>query len=227
MRQAGYLYFFLMLIVYAGCTNPENKPEGTIPSSPLYYSLNIWGEEGNDSINCLFQYHSRRIDGPVIFPGQKAIVQLDNEVLKADSAKLSGPYYDLRIPKDGFNGNHLLQFTGTGNKLINVQFTFNAFHPSPGWPVSIKRGPYQLKFKNFPLNPSVVRLSLVDTSFATNDFNELVDVENGRLQLTASMFKDLTPGPISMEITREEEKPDKNGKIWISYSIRREFELVE
>jgi hypothetical protein len=227
MRQAGYLYFFLMSIVYASCTNLENKPEGTISSRPLYYSLNIWGEEGNDSINCLFQYHSRKVDGPVIFPGEKAIVQLDNDVLKADSAKLSGPYYDLRKPKEGFNGNHLLQFTGTGNKLNKVQFTFNAFHPSTGWPVSIKRSSFQLKFKDFPSKPSVVRLSLVDTSFDTNDFNEMVTVENGKLQLTGSMLKDLSPGPISMEITLEEEKLEKNGKIWISYSIRREFELVE
>jgi hypothetical protein len=226
MRQAGFLYFFLLVIFSSSCTNPENKEEKPVVTGPLYYSLNIWGEEGNDSVNCLLQFHSRGIDGPVIFPGENAIVQLDHEPLKADSAKLSGPYFDLRKPIVGFDGIHLLQFSATGTKMIRVPFEFHAFHPSPGWPGSINKGIYQLKLENFPQKPSVIRLSLVDTSFDTNDFNEMVTVEDGKLRITASMLRELTPGPISMEITREEEKRDKNGRIWISYSFRREFELV-
>lgn len=227
MRQAGYLYFFLLVIFYVSCTNPENKAETPVSTGPLYYTLNIWGEEGNDSVNCLFQYHSRGIEGPVIFPGEKAIVKIDQEILKTDSAHLSGPYYEMRKPIKGFNGSHSLQFTGTGNKMIKVPFEFNAFHPSPVWPGSIKRGTHQLKLENFPQTPSIVRLSMVDTSFDTNDFNEMVTVEDGKLMITAAMLRELTPGPISMEITREEEKQDKNGRIWISYSLRREFELME
>lgn len=227
MRKEGYLFFFLLVIFYVSCTNPEKKAETPDLAGPLYYTLNIWGEEGNDSVNCLFQYHTRGIEGPVIFPSEKAVVQLDEDILEPDSAKLSGPYYETRKPIEGFNGNHSIQFTGTGNKMIKVPFEFNAFHPSPGWPVSLKRGPNELKLENFPQKSSLIRLSLVDTSFDTNDFNEMVSVENGKLQITASMLRELKPGPVSMEITREEEKLDRNGKIWISYSLRREFELIE
>jgi hypothetical protein len=67
---------------------------------------------------------------------------------------------------------------------------------------------------------------MVDTSFDSNDFNELITVENGILNITESMLKELTPGPISVEITREQENLYKNGKIWMSYTLRKEFELL-
>lgn len=227
MWKLAFLYFFLIVVLFTRCTNPENKQLDSAFTGPVYYNLKVWGEEGNDSINCFFQYHSPTMDGPVIFPGEKELVKIDNKDLKPDSAKLSGPYYDLRLTKKGFSGKHELEYATGTNKLTKTVFEFHVFNPAPGWPLSIKRGEHQLLLENLSQGPTTIRLSMVDTSFDTNDFNELVTVEKGRLHLTADMLKDLSPGPISLEITREEEKVNENGRIWTSYSIRREFELVD
>jgi len=227
MWKLAFLYFFLIVVLFTRCTNPEKDQQDSAFTGPVYYNLKVWGEEGNDSINCFFQYHSLTIDGPVFNPVDNALVKIDNKVLNPDSAKLSGPYYDLRVSKEDFNGKHELEFSTGTNKLTKAEFEFHVFHPAPGWPSSISRGEHQLKFDNLSTEPTTIRLSMIDTSFDTNDFNELVTVENGRLLLTTDMLKDLAPGPISLEITRESEKVNSNGRIWTSYSIRKELELED
>ncbi|HJW17163.1 MAG TPA: hypothetical protein VJ499_08580, partial [Flavisolibacter sp.] len=222
-----YLLFYILIIFQGSCTNPENKVEGSELTGPLFYSLRIWGEEGNDSVTCMFQYHTGGINGPVVFPGENASVELDKKNMKPDSANLSGPYYDLRSPLQGFDGKHIVRFSGNGSQFNDIPFEFHAFHSAPDWPLSIKKGQHEFKLENFPQEGSVVRLSMVDTSFTTNDFNEIVTVHDGILKITEAMLEELTPGPISMEITREQEILDKKGKIWMSYSLRKEFELLK
>jgi hypothetical protein len=227
MRKSGYLLLYIMIILYSSCTNPENKVKVPGLGAPLYYSLRVWGEEGNDSVTCMFQFHAGSINGPVVFPGGNTRVKLDKTPMKLDSANLSGPYYDLRSPLLGFNGTHHVRFSGNGNQFKDIQFEFQAFHAAPHWPLSIKKGEHQLNLEGFPPKPSVVRLSMVDTSFDSNDFNEMVTVENGILDITGEMLTKLIPGPISMEITREHENLHRNGKIWMSYTLRKEFELIK
>jgi hypothetical protein len=226
MRKSGYLLLCIIIILYSSCTNPEKKVESPGSGGPIFYSLRIWGEEGNDSVSCMFQYHAGSINGPVVFPGEKNRVELDKVPMKPDSANLSGPYYDLRRPLQGFNGRHEIVFSAHGNHFNDIRFEFQTFHAAPDWPLSFKKGKTQLKLENFPKKASVIRLSMVDTSFDSNDFNELITVENGILNITESMLKELTPGPISVEITREQENLYKNGKIWMSYTLRKEFELL-
>lgn len=74
-----------------------------------------------------------------------------------------------------------------------------------------------------------MRLVLADTAFATNDINEIVDVDNGNLLITDSMLQRLKAGPVFFEIVKEEERRLQNirGRITTSYGLKREFELVE
>jgi hypothetical protein len=77
-----------------------------------------------------------------------------------------------------------------------------------------------------------VRLLLIDTAFSNNDVINLVDVQNGQLHITNDMLQQLKSGPVSMEIYKEETRRLKNapkagGKIFISYGLQRDFELVD
>jgi hypothetical protein len=100
------------------------------------------------------------------------------------------------------------------------------------FPEEIPRRPFSIRLKNMPEGKSKVRLLLIDTAFSNNDVINMVDVDNGELQITDRMLRQLKSGPISMEIYREEERPLKEstktgGKIFISYGLQRDFELLE
>ncbi|MDQ3278391.1 MAG: hypothetical protein M3Q06_08690, partial [Bacteroidota bacterium] len=71
-----------------------------------------------------------------------------------------------------------------------------------------------------------------DTALHSADVNEEIVVENRKLTITGEHLANLTKGPVMLEIYREEETPLRNklktnGKLTLSYSLKRQFNLVE
>src|SRR5690606_19565742 len=89
--------------------------------------------------------------------------------------------------------------------------------------------PFSIKLINLPEGNIRANLSMVDTSFATNDVNEKVMVRSGNLEITPHMLSRLNPGPVMMEILLEDEQLFNlgihHGRITTSYSLNREFIL--
>ncbi|HEY5970090.1 MAG TPA: hypothetical protein VIU35_19045, partial [Chitinophagaceae bacterium] len=73
---------------------------------------------------------------------------------------------------------------------------------------------------------------LTDTSFTSNDINDVDTVRNGRLVIKADRLSALINGPIHLQFYREQTLPLKkatkeSGKFMITYGLKRDFELKD
>ncbi len=77
-----------------------------------------------------------------------------------------------------------------------------------------------------------VKVLLTDTSFYSRGIDRVDTVWDGQITLTKRDLANLRNGPISLEIYREEEKElsetsDGAGRLFVSYGLRRVFELKD
>jgi ATP-dependent protease Clp ATPase subunit len=158
-------------------------------------------------------------------------VELDGEVLKADSAKMTGVYYEVQKPVKTFSGKHTITFTALNNKKYRESFNFQPVTLAKPVPEILQRSDLIFEFNG--LSPDdLVRVLMTDTSFLSEEINRIDSVKNGRIIITKKELKALSNGPVHMQIIKEYEKEVKNGtkeggRLSISYGLRREFELTD
>jgi hypothetical protein len=159
-----------------------------------------------------------------------AMLELDGELLQPDSAGFSGIFYEISFPLEGFGGKHRLRFTSPEGKAYEQEFEYYAFSLSHNLMEEISSGAFELRLEDMPEDEVRVNLSLVDTSFTTNDVNEPVMVRDGSLKVTERMLSKLSKGPVMMEIFREDEQVlqfgPHRGVLTTTYGLNREFLLV-
>jgi len=225
------LCLFLVALSLAACNVDDKKTETGLPGN-LFFEYRIWGEEGNSNITCMIQFRTGGPNGPAVLLSEPARVALDNEVLNSDSAALSGAFYEIVKPINEFRGKHAIVFTGKDNKKQSQEFEFITFSLASELPEQVKKKPFTIRLVNFGDNENKFRLSLTDTAFMTNDVNEMIHIEDGELAITQAMLDRLQTGPVAIEIFMEQEKRIRNGlnekgRIWVSYGLRRQIELVD
>lgn len=224
--------FWLLCMVLIVACNDGGVRKGKSPERQVYADYSISGEEGNDSVSCVFRFYKGGPGNLAVLLHEPAKVVLDGQVVQPDSARLSGIYYEVSRPLEQFKGNHEIIFTNEDGKEYRQSFEFISFSIMPELPERLPKRSLVIKLTDFPKQNMAVRLSITDTSFATNDINEIVNVANGQLHIDQSSLEKLKAGPVVLEIVREEEKPiqtkdNVGGRIIISYGLKKEFELVE
>jgi hypothetical protein len=222
------ILFFSFLV--SSCTSNEIGNAKDVNPDAVYFDYKIWAEDGKEEATVNLQYRMGGPNGTTLVLDEPAKVLLDGEQLTLDSAKFSGAYYELQKPLAFFAGKHSIVFTDLNKKEYNEEFEFIPFSLSPDLPKSIKRG--DLVFNITGLEPvEYLHVSLTDTSFASDDINDIDTVDNGRLVISAERLSTLKNGPINLQFYREMAKPVKNatregGMITITYGLKREFELI-
>lgn len=229
----GYVKILVWLtaVIVAGCKDGEQRRKN-LPADGIYFSYRIWGEEGKEEVTCMLQFRAGGPNGAPVILQAPAGVELDGEELKADSARLSGAFYEILKPLNQFKGRHSIVFIDAEAKRYKQEFDFIPFQLRSELPPQIQKEPFTIQLNDFPVSETSIRLTLVDTSFSTNDVNEIVSVENGNIKITKSMLDKLTVGPVILELYKEDEKSigkvrGERGRLWISYGLRREFELID
>lgn len=217
----------VLVLLITGCA--ENQ-QNTSAYDNLYLDYRITSEEGED-VACVFQYRKGGPEGEAVSIPLPGSIVLDGNTLEADSAGFSGIYYEQYFNADSSQGEHEILFTAPDKKKYTEKFRFEPFNVED-FPEQVPRLPFVIRLKNLPQGKSKVRLLLIDTAFSNNDVINLVEVNNGELHITDRMLRQLKSGPVSMEIYREQERPLKEtpkagGKIFISYGLQRDFELLE
>lgn len=226
MKKTFYTFLIGSLLL-GSCTHNDNTD--TKEDTALYAQYRIWGEEGRDNVTCLLRFKPSASSAQTFVLQQPAKVQLDNEVLTADSSRLGGAYYEIQKPLAGFAGQHTITLTSINGKKYTEIFTFQPFTIANTLPGTISRNGLSLPLNRLK-SGDMVRVFLLDTSFADNGMNELQTVTNGRLEISSQQLSRLAPGPVTLQLIREEERPLKNppkngGHISISYQITRDLEL--
>lgn len=229
-NKSGILYFLiLVLVVSAACTSNEIGNSKDVNPDAVYFDYKIWAEEGKEDVTVNLKYRMGGKNGTTLVLNEPSKVMLDGELMIVDSAKLSGAYYEMQKPVTSFAGKHTISFTDLKNKEFSESFDFTPFSLEPDIPAVVNRGDVTFTFNG--LDPEdLLLVSMTDTSFTSDDINEVDTVKNGRLVISAKKLENLMNGPISLHFYKEIEKPVKNGtpeggKLFISYGLKREFEL--
>ena len=218
-------------ILFFSCNGNETGNSRDINPDAVFLDYKVWTEEDKEEVTVHLQF---RMDGPEGTPlilHEPSKVTLDGELIPVDSARLSGAYYEAQKPAAAFAGRHTIVFTDGNGKEYREDFEFIPFKLSPDVPPVILRGDIVFNFSG--LEPvDHIRVLMTDTSFTSDDMNEIDTVRDGRMLIHANKLSALSNGPINLQFYKEIEKPVKNstkeGGTWfISYGIKREFVLID
>jgi len=229
--------FSLSVLAVVFCfTACKNKPGASksedAGSNAFFYDYQVWGDEEEGIVTVRLQYRLGGENGKALRLAQPGFVMLDGDTLKADSAGFTGIFYETSKPLGSFAGSHGIVFTDNRKKQHKEEFSFEPFTLENELPEQIKKAPFLIKLSGFPSTASRVQLIMVDTSFSSADVNEELWVENGEIKIDSSFLANLSNGPITMEIVKEDEKTLKNssredGRLLLTYRLRRQFEFVD
>ena len=222
-----YLFVFsVSSILFLNCNNKKGNDE--VNPDAVYFDYQITGKEGDDNLTVLLQYRDGGQDGDAVSMGK---VILDGELLPADSAKMSGIFYELHKPIAEFAGKHSIVFTDINKKEYKEDFSFQPIFLLTPVTDTAQRSDLVFEFEGLEAK-DFIRVVMTDTSFANNGINRVDAVSNGRLVITKDDLETLANGPVQVEFIREYEKPVKNGtdeggRLLITYSLKREFFLKD
>lgn len=220
------------IAIFSACNNTEIGKAKDVNPEAVYYDYKVWGEEGSENVTVMLQYRFGGEDGTSLTLDSPSKVSIDGEMLRLDSVKFSGAYYELIKPSAQFEGKHTILFMDTNGKEHKEEFTYLPFALAADLPEQLPRKPITLKLTNFTAAPTPVRLVMTDTAFTSNDVNEELKIEKGELKITARYWNALKAGPVTLEIYREEEQPLKKaskegGRLMMTYALKRQFTLVD
>lgn len=229
ISKTRFVLFLGFAAIVAGCTN-RDKIQNKIDYDRLYFDYSVTAEEDAAYLTCVFQFKYGDEEGKAINI-EPAKVLLDGQQIEADSAKLSGFFYEVQKPVDSSSGKHTIVLATPGKEYKN-EFEFSPFVVAEDLPEKFTRKSFSIQLKNFPPKEKSVRLLLLDTAFESSGFNELVPVNNGKITIDPYILSDVKNGPVILGLYMEREIPLKQktiagGKISITYGIKREFELVD
>jgi hypothetical protein len=227
--RVSSLFFLFLIFMLPACNDNDNIRQLDTPEQPLYLEFKIWGEEEKETVTCLLQIRSEGPNGTALLLEPPAMVELNGEVMEADSAGLSGIFYEMSLPLREFSGKHTIRFTSMNGKVYEEEFEFSAFRLAHALRGEIPSQPFSIKIEGLPARETHLTLALTDTAYSTNDVHERVMVKDGELNITSEMLQKLRKGPVMMEILLDEERPlrlgNHRGKLATSYSLDREFVL--
>lgn len=231
MRQILAVVPFAFLLTSCLSNNREEANSGVDPNM-IFHDYKITAEEGLEDVTVMVQCRLGGKDGTPVLLEEPSKLSLDGAMLYPDSAKLAGAFYEKSLPVTSFAGEHTLVFTDSRKKQHTTKFQFEPFDLAQEIPDRVSKKPLLLKLSNFPAKPTNVRLVMFDTSFVTPDINEELLVEHGEIRIDETRLANLANGPITLEIYREEEKTlkgisRKGGRVFITYSLRRQFEFTD
>lgn len=213
------------------CTSDEIRNIKDVDPDAVYFDYKIWAEETREDVTVNLQYRMGGKNGTALVLDAPSKVLFDGEQLQADSAKVTGHYYEIQRPFASFAGKHTISFTDLNKKEYNEEFEFTPFTLEPNVPATVNRGDVVFTFKGLD-SLDQLHVILTDTSFTSADINDIDTVRNGRLVISANRLSALINGPINLQFYKEVEKPVKSstkegGKLFISYGLKREFELKD
>jgi hypothetical protein len=227
-------FFFItvsIFLLFISCTSNEIGNAKDVNPESIYFDYKVWGDEESDEMVVKLQYRFAGPNGTTLLLENPSRVELDGVVIKADSSKMNGAYYEVSKPVKGAAGKHSIVFTDMNKKQYREEFSFQTLLLKTNLPKVVKRG--DLIFDITGLAPQdYVHVMLTDTASFSEGIDRIDTVKNGRVFISKKDLKDLVNGPIQFEISKEDERRIKNGtkqggKFSFSYAIRREFELKD
>lgn len=218
MRFSSFICSFLVLV--SSCKHRET------PLPVLYPDYRAWGDEESGGVTVKMQYRLEGPEGSPIAIRPPGKVAFDGQEIPADSSKMNGAYYEVARAAKDFGGAHRIEFTAPDQRQFNEAFEFPFFSLKNDPGKMVGRGE-DLVLELDGLRPTdYINVLVNDTSFYGRGIDRIDTVKDGRMIIGKDELNVLRDGPVRLELYREEERPLKGGgRLWMSYGLRREFEL--
>jgi hypothetical protein len=227
----AHLFFFgagLLVLSLVSCHNNETINEKNVNPQSIYFDYRVWGDEDAGYMTTRLQYRVGTINLLLIDPSK---AELDGVVMKADSSKMNGIYYESAKPVKEFAGSHSIVFTDVNGKQYREEFDFQPISLKQNLPAVINRGDLVLELDGLKPNDPV-KIMLSDTASFSEGIDRVDTVKNGQIVITAADLQKLVSGPVHLELSREVERRIRNGtrqggKLVVFYELKREFQLQD
>lgn len=225
-KIAGILSVFILM----GSCNSDDSPGGKNANpEAIFFDYRIWAEESKKDVTCMLQFRFGGSNGHAFAMSDSCKVEIDGEIIEENSTKLSGSFYEIQKPLIDFIGGHTIVLNGFNKKQYREEFTFQPFTLQTQLPAIVKRSDLIFNLEGLA-QLDYIRVVAVDTSFYSEDINEIDTVRNGQLIINIEQLEKLANGPIILQLYKEEERPLKNitragGMLSITYGLKREFKL--
>ena len=232
MRFLNLFFSLWLLLAVFGCNNADEAADGAKKGEPsaIFADYRISGAEGKEAVTCLLQFYEGGPRGASLLLDAPAGVQIDGEKVVPDSALRTGAYYELQKPVQAFADKHRFILTDEYGQQYSEEVTFEplVLKTEPG--KTIKAGEKLVLQVGGLLPGEKLRVVLTDINFDTEDINRLQTPADGQVILTAEDLQQLAPGPLTLMLFKEMERPLKDrtaagGRLSIIYSLTRELEL--
>ncbi|MBC7947938.1 MAG: hypothetical protein H7Y42_08670 [Chitinophagaceae bacterium] len=219
-----------LLILLLSCNNNTDSHPEDGPQSD-YFDYHIWGDEESGNITVKLQFRFAGPNGMTKLLELPSKVELDGIPLEVDSSRWNGYYYEITHPVSGFAGRHKITYTDARRKQYVEEFDFHPLSFTTELPHVIQRGDIKVELNGLG-DGDIIRVLLTDTASFSEGIVRTDTVTGGQIQITRSELTQVTNGPVSFEIWREEERRVKSGtrrggRISIVYGLRTEFELKD
>jgi hypothetical protein len=218
-------------LLLTSCNSNEIGSSKDVNPETIFLDYKLWGEEGNEDITLMLQFRYGGKNGTTLVLGEPSKVELDGEIIPADSSNMTGAFYEMIKPVKSFIGKHSIVFTDINEKQYREEFSFSPVTLRTSLPATIHRD--NLVFELDGLEPmDYVRVILNDTSFTSEGINRTDTVRNGQVIISRSDLDSLVNGPVHLEFYREEDRlikntPREGGRFSITYGIKRDFNLTD
>ena len=232
MKKILFPFLPALLFLLTGCKNDKRAPAGEEGDGPyIYFDYEINGEEGFDKLTVLARFRNGGENDETITLAAPEKVELDGEIFPADSAALSGTYYELNKPVETFAGSHSIAFTDFNGKKYTEKFDFEPLGLATAIADTLYRNNISFEFTGVKENERV-KVLMTDTSFVNDGVMKWFTVKNGGIRLALSDLASLANGPIQLELIKEEDREIEKGtlaggRLRSRYVLRRSFFLTD
>ena len=231
MRSFRKIFLLPLLTAICGlllsCQGADRKRDRSQPGSGnLYLDYRVWGDEESGLVTIRLQFRDGGPEGDALAVDETAEVLLDGEILETQSSRMNGSYYEAGRAIDGFAGRHQVVLKGWRGKDYLQEFEYPVFTLARDLPAEIAREELVLELEGLTDGDNV-KILMNDTAFYSRGIDRYDSVRDGRIVLTAADLSRLRPGPVHLELIREEERPTREhpgggGLLQLAYGLSRE-----
>ena len=230
MRTLSILCFVCFFLFSACKQHDAERSSRNIDPDHVYFDYQVAGSQESENVTVMLQFRIKGIQGPTLVLETPSEVKIDGMPIPVDSTRMTGPYYEIIFRAAGFEGLHTIEYTNIDGDKFTEDFEYMPMKIT-GLPDSIVSSGEDLALEIDGLDSvDHVRVVLTDTSRYNEGINQLDTIRDRRLIIARNDMQKLSPGPLQLVLTREYERPVKNGskrggRIAISYEIRKELHL--
>ncbi len=224
----------LFLLFFSFSCNNKREPENTSDIDPagIYFDYQVRGEEGNELVTVLLQFRVEDSYGGTLALDPPSQVELDGKTLVAGSSRMTGTFYETQFPANQLAGTHTIVFTDANKKKYKEEFSFQPVVLLTAVPDTLHRNDLIFDFDGLE-SLDAIRAVIADTTYPGKEMDQWDTARNGRLVIKKEEIDSVANGPVQVLFMKENEiavksSPAKGGgRISFSYTIKREFILID